>query len=88
VGFVVEKVALGKTFPRVLRFSPVYFIPPVLHYLKNEKELLFFITGLKNKPQGCGASVAPAAGPFSTQNYNTPKSRVYNNHMVHRKRIN
>jgi hypothetical protein len=24
-------------FPRVLRFSPVTFIPPVLHYLKNEK---------------------------------------------------
>ena len=32
VGFVVEKVALGQVFPRVLRFSPVNFIPPVLHY--------------------------------------------------------
>jgi hypothetical protein len=32
VGFVVDKVALGHVFPRVLRFSPVYFIPPVLHY--------------------------------------------------------
>jgi hypothetical protein len=38
VGFVVDKVALGQVFPRVLRFSPVSFIPPVLHYKeKNEK---------------------------------------------------
>jgi hypothetical protein len=33
VGFVVNKVALGQVFPRVLRFSPVNLIPPVLHYL-------------------------------------------------------
>jgi hypothetical protein len=26
VGFVVDKVALGQGFPRVLRFSPVNFI--------------------------------------------------------------
>jgi hypothetical protein len=32
VGFVLDKVALGKVFPRVLRFSPVNFILPVLHY--------------------------------------------------------
>jgi hypothetical protein len=32
VGFVVDKVALGQVFPRVLRFSPVNYIPPVLHY--------------------------------------------------------
>jgi hypothetical protein len=31
VGFVVDKVALGQVFPRVLRFSPVNFIPPVFH---------------------------------------------------------
>jgi hypothetical protein len=34
VGFVVDKVALGEGFPRVLRFSPLNFIPPVLHYLE------------------------------------------------------
>jgi hypothetical protein len=33
VGFVVDKVALGQVFPRVVRFSPVDFIPPVFHYL-------------------------------------------------------
>jgi hypothetical protein len=27
--------------------------------------LFIFITGLHNNPQGCGASVASAAGPFS-----------------------
>jgi hypothetical protein len=32
VGFVVDKVALGQGFPRVLRFSPVTFISPVFHY--------------------------------------------------------
>jgi hypothetical protein len=32
VGFVVDKVALGQVFRRVLRFSPVNFIPPVIHY--------------------------------------------------------
>jgi hypothetical protein len=29
--FVVDKVALGQAFLRVLRFSPVNFITPVLH---------------------------------------------------------
>jgi hypothetical protein len=32
VGFVVDKVAVGQVFLRVLPFSPVSFIPPVLHY--------------------------------------------------------
>jgi hypothetical protein len=54
-------------FPRVLRFSPVNFIPPVLHYTEKCKEKLIivfiFITGLHNKSQGCGASIASAAGP-------------------------
>jgi hypothetical protein len=37
VGFVVDKVELGQVFPRVFRFSPVDFIPPVLHYLEKLK---------------------------------------------------
>jgi hypothetical protein len=32
MGFVVDKVVLGQVFLRVLRFSPINFIPPVLHY--------------------------------------------------------
>jgi hypothetical protein len=39
VGFVVDKVAVEQVFPpRVLRFSRVSFIPPVLHYLERDKE--------------------------------------------------
>jgi hypothetical protein len=34
VGFVVDIVALGQVFPPVLDFSPVNFIPPMLHYLE------------------------------------------------------
>jgi hypothetical protein len=29
--------------------------------------IVIFITGLHKKPQGCGASVASAAGPFTTK---------------------
>ena len=68
VGFVVDKVALGQVLPLVLRFFPVSFIPPVLHYLeKRKKKLIVFVTGLHNKPLGCGASVESAAGPFTTK---------------------
>jgi hypothetical protein len=31
------------------------------------KKLTIFITTLLNNPQGCGASVASAAGPFATK---------------------
>jgi hypothetical protein len=60
MGFVLDKVALKQVFTRVLRFSPVNFIPPVLHYseIRKKKKLIIFITGLYNKPQGWGASVA------------------------------
>jgi hypothetical protein len=65
VGFVVGKVTLGQVFRRVLRFSPVDFIPSVLQYKEKLKIIIIFITGLYNKPQGYGASVASAAGPFT-----------------------
>ena len=38
MGFVVDKVAVGQVFPRVLRFSPVNFIPPELHYKEKRKK--------------------------------------------------
>jgi hypothetical protein len=68
MGFVVDRVELGQVFLRVLRFSPVSFIPHVFHYMeKQKKKLIIFITGLHIKPQGCGASVASAAAPFTTK---------------------
>jgi hypothetical protein len=70
VGFVVYKVALGQVF-----FPPEYLGFPLsisFHLCsitrKNEKKkLIIFITGLHNKPLRCGASVASAAGPFTTK---------------------
>jgi hypothetical protein len=40
---------------------------PLLGKMKKKLSifLFIFITGLHNKPQGCGAPVASAAGPFS-----------------------
>jgi hypothetical protein len=72
VGFVVDKVALGQVFP------PEYFrfpLPISFHRCsitskkekRKKKKLIIFITGLHNKPQGCGASVASAVGPFTTK---------------------
>ena len=37
---------------------------PLLVKMKNLSSFIF-ITGLHNKPYGCGASVASAAGPFT-----------------------
>jgi hypothetical protein len=67
MGFLVDKVALGLDFPRVLRFSPVSFIPPVLHYKEKRKKNNHLQTWLHNKPLGCGASVASAAGSLTTK---------------------
>jgi hypothetical protein len=66
VGFVVDKVALGQVFPRVLRFSPSISFHEcfITRKTKNESSLS---QGLHNKPQGCGASVASAAGSFTTK---------------------
>jgi hypothetical protein len=55
------------------RFFPEYFGVPLsvsFHWCsvtrENEKKIIF-ITGLHSKPQGCGASVASAAGLFTTK---------------------
>jgi hypothetical protein len=57
------------------RFFPEYFGFPLsvsFHrcYItrKNKKKLVIVITGLHSKPEGCGASVASAAGPFEKKN--------------------
>jgi hypothetical protein len=40
---MVDKVELGQVVSPVLRFSPVNFIPPVLHYLEKWTKLIIFI---------------------------------------------
>jgi hypothetical protein len=62
VGFVVDKVALGQVF------FPEFFGFHSTGAPLQEKGQKIIITGLHNKPQGCGASVASAAGPFTTNN--------------------
>jgi hypothetical protein len=44
--------------------SSTSVFPGVPLYGKTKKTNHLLITGLHNKPQGCGASVASAAGPF------------------------
>jgi hypothetical protein len=38
VGFVVDKVELGQVFSECFGFTPVNFIPPVLHYFGKMKK--------------------------------------------------
>jgi hypothetical protein len=57
VGFVVDKVALKQVSFRVLRFFPVNFIPPVLHYLEKRKKKL------STSSQGCTKSLKAAVRP-------------------------
>jgi hypothetical protein len=64
-GIMVDKVALRRVFPQVPRFPLSISFHRCSITRKNEKKLIIIITGLHNKPQGCGASVASAAGPFT-----------------------
>ena len=53
VGFVVEKV--DRFFPEYVGFPLSFSVHRCSITRKNEKKLIIFITGLHNKPQGCGA---------------------------------
>jgi hypothetical protein len=71
--FVVNEVALGQVF-----FHEYFGFPcqcdstgAPLHG-KNEKKLIIIVTGLHNKPQGCGASVASAAGALQRKKKKVP----------------
>jgi hypothetical protein len=71
VGFVVEKVTLGQVFPRSISLHRCSITR------EKTKKLIVFITGLHNKPQGCGASVASAAGLFTTKRKVLPEGTVF-----------
>jgi hypothetical protein len=62
---MVDKVALGQVFSPSTSVFPCQFnsIGAPLHGIIF-KNIIIFTTGLHNKPQGCGASVAFAAGPL------------------------
>jgi hypothetical protein len=65
-------------------FSPSTSVFPCQYHstgaplqVKTKKKLNVFITGLHNKPQGCGESVASAAGPFTTKNISHTNSSSF-----------
>jgi hypothetical protein len=71
VGFVVDKVALGQDFlPSTSVFPCQFHATGAPSKWKSRKNLIIFITGLHNNPQGCGASLASGAGPFTTHKKN------------------
>jgi hypothetical protein len=65
VGFVVNKVGLGQVFSPSISVFPCQFHYTGAPLQGKTKKSVIFITGLHNKPQGCGASVASGAGPFT-----------------------
>jgi hypothetical protein len=62
VGLVV---VLGRIFPRSTSVFPCQFHSTGAPLHGKMEKLIVFITGLHNKPQGCGGSVACPAGPFT-----------------------
>jgi hypothetical protein len=56
VGFVVDKVALGQVFLRVLRFSPVSIIPPWVTLFRKLKKFIhsFIHSPLHSSSSGDG----------------------------------
>jgi hypothetical protein len=68
VGFVVDKVALGQVFSPSSSVFPCQFHSTGAPLLgKGQKIIISSFIGSHNKPQGCGASVASAAGPFTAK---------------------
>jgi hypothetical protein len=71
MGFVVDKVALGQVFRPSTSVVPCQFHSTSAPLLGRGQKIIIiiviFITGLHKKPQGCGASVASAVGPFTTK---------------------
>jgi hypothetical protein len=65
MGFVLDKAFP----PEYFCFPPVNCIPSVLHYLEKRKKRIIFITGLHNKPQGCGCVRSICCGALTTKKH-------------------
>jgi hypothetical protein len=64
---MVDKVALGQVFRTSTLVFACQFHSTGAPLLGKGQKIIIFIIGLHNKPHGCGASVASAAGPFTTK---------------------
>jgi hypothetical protein len=69
VGFVVDKVAQGQFYLRVLRFSPVNIIPPLL-------SVLVYRLGMNNMPVG-GRSSETSSHLINMNNNNNIRFLFY-----------
>jgi hypothetical protein len=78
--FVMHKVALAQVFPPSTSVFPCQFHSTGAPLLgKGQKIIIIFIfiIGLHSKPHSCGASVASAAGPFTTTKKEEKGMKVY-----------
>jgi hypothetical protein len=69
----MDKVALGQVFPPSTSVFPCQFHSTGARITRKNKKKIF-TTGLQNKPQGCGASVASVAGPFTKKKHVSPNT--------------
>jgi hypothetical protein len=74
VRFVVDKVALGQGFPRILWFYPVNFILPVVHYKEKRKTVYFHHRVAQQRSTLRGPSPPP---PTHTHTDRTPNPVTY-----------
>jgi hypothetical protein len=76
VGFVVDKFVTRTGFYSSTSVFSCQFLSTGAPLHGKTKKLIIFITGFHNKPQGCGASVASAAGPFTEKKKKKKKKKA------------